>query len=115
MTNLRKKADKLWIAVIRVINGYKPDDKTVDAHHIRPRWNHSTRYDIKNGYILTRVEHSYFEDHPEEAEVFFRHKLGDKEYDRLKAKSLQIKKWQPYELEDIIKQFKEILKCPSGK
>lgn len=115
MTDNRKKlliakCDDLWRKVIRVLNGKEPDDKTVEAHHIFPRSNKSVRFDLANGYILTIAEHRVLKHHSHEAERFFINRIGEAEYRRLEQKSLKIKQWQEWELEEIVRQFKEILK-----
>jgi 5-methylcytosine-specific restriction endonuclease McrA len=66
-------------------------DYLLQAHHIREKSRgHATRYDLENGLTLCRSCHSIQKFRPEQFHDMIIKIIGQKEYERLKAKSLEI-------------------------
>lgn len=107
-----KKLDKLWSKIIKErdrmcqVCGVK---KYLNAHHIFSRVNRSTRWDLENGILLCPSCHNFNHNHSaHKAPRAFFHWLEDKKgkewVDKLEKKSIEVAKYQDY---DIIKEYLE--------
>lgn len=113
---LHKKVEELWKEVCKQRDGYRcqycGSTNTLQVHHIVSRVNSSTFFDINNGITLCKNCHSKVSFNPTfrfEFQNFLAHKYGQEFLDELERKSKIPKKWSILELEELEKQFKQIL------
>lgn len=108
--DIKDKLDKLVNILVRQRAGYKcercGDSENLNTVHIFSRNNLATRWDMDNVLCGCAGCHFWAHQNPLLFTKFVRQKLGDK-YERLKKKSISIKKWEVFELEELIKKFKE--------
>lgn len=65
-------------------------DTSLQGHHIRSRSHAATRFDLENALVLCSRCHCLQKFNPEQFQDRVIEVIGDTEYQRLKAKSLQI-------------------------
>ena len=82
----------------------------LSGHHVRVRQHKATRYDVANGLSLCRSCHSLQKFRPEQFHDMIIEIIGQKEYDRLKAKSSIITSYTIQDLLEIKEHLKSILK-----
>ena len=86
----------------------------LSGHHIRVRQHKSTRYDVDNGVSLCRSCHSLQKFRPEQFHDMVIEIIGQKEYDRLKAKSEIEVHYKIPDLLEIKEHLKSILNQMEG-
>jgi hypothetical protein len=90
---LEKQCLQLWSLCVRTrdrkcqVSG---SDYALQAHHIRSVSHKSTYLDLSNGIALSSKVHCLQKFNPEKFQDTIINTIGDTEYQRLKAKSLQI-------------------------
>lgn len=108
---LEDENDKLWSEAVKIRANHKCQlgcGRTAsDAHHVA-RKSASVRWDMDNGIALCRPEHDH--DHEAEMNAKIIKVIGQAEFDRLEAKSREIKKWNIPDLTELRDRLKEILK-----
>ena len=109
---LRDQLDKLVSKLVRIRAGYKCErcGKTspLNTAHIFSRRNLSVRWDMENVLCWCVGCHFWGHQNPILFAEYVKEKLGNEKYEELKRKSVEIKKWTIPELEELLKEFKEI-------
>lgn len=118
-TNLVSKLDRVFSLYVRLRdcmpNGYgvciscsriKPFEE-MDCGHFFSRVNMSTRFHEDNCHCECRHCNRFVEDHLIGYQKNLIRKIGEERYNRLAVLSKQIKKWSPYELEEMITYYAE--------
>ena len=114
---LRDQLDKLWAEIVKQRAGYKCerercDKTTFNSHHIFSRSNLSVRWDLDNGVCLCSGHHTLNTYSAHKAPIWFidwlKKERGIEWYENLIVKANQVKKWTIPELEELVKEFKEI-------
>ena len=110
---LENECDKLWsqcvIARDGTCRGTNSSDR-LSAHHIRSRTHRSTRWDLDNGLCLSWRVHFLQEANPERFQDLIINIIGDKKYQALKRKSLQVVDYTTADLEQIKQDLTNKLK-----
>jgi hypothetical protein len=78
ISTLRRKADKLWSAKVKEINGYKcaitgtdESREMLNSHHIEDKTNLALRWDVINGICLSVGTHKFRKDSAHKSTVWF--------------------------------------------
>lgn len=107
--NLRKtlenKLDKIYSLIIRRPNFCLRCGKkdALQCSHIHNRSKMSVRWDLKNAFCLCSGCHLYWWHlNPIEAAEFSKNILGIIEYNLLYERAMIHKKWQTYEMQDLL-------------
>ena len=110
---LENECDKLWsqcvIARDGTCRGTNSSDR-LSAHHIRSRTDRSTRWDLDNGLCLSWKVHFLQKANPERFQDLIINIIGDKKYQALKRKSLQVVDYTTADLEQIKQDLTNKLK-----
>ena len=118
MDSIDRLLDKLWSQIIakraNFICEYCGSNYNCSPHHIFSRRNRSTRWDLRIGIYLCGKHHTLdtYSAHQskEFSEIWIKNHIGEELYFELERKSNQIKKWTKKEKQELVKEFKEILK-----
>lgn len=94
---LKGKCDEIFGKIIRSKGacercGRRPPDVQLQTAHIISRRYSATRTDENNAFCLCAADHRYYTDWPKEFSDFVTEKLGDENYQRLKAKAQAVTK-----------------------
>ncbi len=111
---LRDQLDKLFSIIIRSRGKCERCGKTnpLNTAHIFSRRNLATRWDKNNTLCLCVGCHFWGHQNPILFAEFVKEKLGNEEYEKLKRKSIEIRKWTIGELEELLEKFKkEVEEC----
>jgi hypothetical protein len=87
----------LWSLCVRAKNKtcrICGSDYRLQAHHIRSRTNQATRFDLENGLSLCSKCHILQKFSPERFQDKIIEAIGEKEYKRLKRKSLTVMQYK---------------------
>ena len=110
---LENECDKLWSQCIIARDGTCRGTNSIDrlsAHHIRSRTHRSTRWDLDNGLCLSWKVHFLQKANPERFQDLIINIIGDKKYQALKRKSLQVVDYSIADLEQIKEDLTNKLK-----
>ena len=114
---LRDQLDHYWAVIIKQraskVCEYPECNRItyLNSHHIFGKANMATRWDLENGLCLCCGHHTmnnFSAHHSPAFEDWIKEHIGKERYDRIKAKSFTIRKWTIPELEELLKEFKEI-------
>lgn len=112
-TSIEKSAYDVWSKCIRAkqrVCRICGSDSGLQAHHIRSRTHAATRFDLANGLCVCRKCHIIQKFNPELFQDRVIEVVGDREYQRLKRKSLVPYKLGTNDLKDVIDRLKDELK-----
>ena len=110
---LENECDKLWSQCVIARDGTCRGTNSIDrlsAHHIRSRTHRSTRWDLDNGLCLSWKVHFLQKANPERFQDLIINIIGDKKYQALKRKSLQVVDYTTADLEQIKQDLTNKLK-----
>ena len=110
---LENECDKLWSQCVIARDGTCRGTNSIDrlsAHHIRSRTHRSTRWDLDNGLCLSWRVHFLQKANPERFQDLIINIIGDKKYQALKRKSLQVVDYTTADLEQIKQDLTNKLK-----
>ena len=110
---LENECDKLWSQCIIARDGTCRGTNSIDrlsAHHIRSRTHKSTKWDLENGLCLSWKVHFLQKANPERFQDLIINIIGDKKYQALKRKSLQVVDYTTADLEQIKQDLTNKLK-----
>ena len=122
--DLKAKLDKEFSLFIRLRDskpyGYKafkciccgkilPFEKA-DAGHFFSRRHNSVRFDESNVHAECRYDNRFNAEHLEYYRENLKKKIGQKNFEVLKWKSVQTKHWADFELKELIKYYKALNK-----
>ena len=112
---LRDQLDHYWAVIIKQRAGnvceYCSKVNYLNSHHIFGRSNLAVRWDLENGICLCPGHHTFstFSAHQSPAFTdWIKERIGIERYRRIEARSYTIRKWTIPELEELLKEFKEI-------
>jgi len=109
LKQLEAECDEFWrVAVFKMHKGMCQitGQQGNDCHHVFLRRHTSTRWNLKNGVLLSRERHGWAHAHQEEFRAWFKDRIGEDEYNALEKKSREIFKPSCEELKRIIKGLK---------
>lgn len=106
---LKDQLDELFSLIIRNRGKCERCGKTspLNTAHIFSRRNLATRWDKDNVFCLCVGCHFWAHQSPILFAEFAKEKLGNEKYEKLKKKSIEIKKWGIKELENLLEKFRE--------
>ena len=118
MDYIDRLLDKLWSQIIAKranhVCEYCGSDYNCSPHHIFSRRNRSTRWDLRIGIYLCSNHHTFdtYSAHQskEFSEIWIKNYIGEKLYLELERKSNQIKKWTKEEKQELVEEFRKILR-----
>lgn len=109
----------LWSEAVKVRDGYKciycgktSDEVRLNSHHVFSRRHNSVRYDLDNGITLCCGHHDLYPFSAHQSPAFTEwiiDYLGEKQYNELKERANQIKKWTAFEKAEIAKNLREYI------
>lgn len=110
---LEDQLDRLWSKCIKTKQKTCwncNSDIVLQSHHIRSRGHRATRWDLENGLLLCRKCHCMQKFNPERFQDSVLEIIGQREYDRMKEKSLKIVKYNMKDLEEVFEFLTEKLR-----
>ena len=95
MKDIEIELDRLWRERVREFWNNRccmcASKNNLECHHgVAKRRMKTTRWDIRNGFLLCTPHHALAENNPKWFEEWARKKIGDKLYDELKRQSREM-------------------------
>lgn len=81
-----------------------------DAGHFHSRTHMNTRFDERNVHAECRFCNRFSADHLIKYQENLIHKIGQREFDLLNVRAHMARKWSSWELEELIKMYKDKIK-----